>query len=483
MDYPFRLDPQPAEHDAWMRENERQDRKRAARFEMAGMALNRIRYAKSASRDRLRSWVEHPDERVVAEIMRRWLDLAANADRSWLREMMMVRVLTDALREGALWTPLLDLALERGILDTARSMPRRSWSDLEERDPRPPEIGPGETPQERLEAWIQDDVDPAHAVALAEGTRARSIRRMIAERANPLAPELLEALLRKGEVLGVVENPVLSDEQAMRLKEAAFARLRQAAKGGSRSSVPVHLRFISDDFQASSVLQTLISRGFEWLERDRDEMFEMLVPSKPQKTGWDRREISGTVSRQVAWRVLRHEGSGAHTSDWILRLYERVRHEPDLVLELVRDEATDAHAARTILSDTRVRRVRRHLAHDERFHSDPVIRDTLSSSRSMPVLKGLVESAEEAEEYRTLFRRLAEVDPLGALKHLEQMGPGEERAAWLRQEDLAPLLANGSRDVRLRSIQVLAEQRERADGGGQQVDEEERGAHARPRGR
>lgn len=81
----------------------------AGRIEDSATAIQRIREAKSAVDDRLRSWVFHPDEAVVTAILENEEFTSIDREQGGLlMASLYTRAADDAAREGVLWNPLLD---------------------------------------------------------------------------------------------------------------------------------------------------------------------------------------------------------------------------------------------------------------------------------------------------------------------------------------------------------------------------------------
>jgi len=80
------------------------------RFENSLDALARIRDAKSASPDRLRSWIWHPSEAVpIAVLANSAFSAGEHAlNNAHLHTSLYQRALEDAQSQGLMWTPLLD---------------------------------------------------------------------------------------------------------------------------------------------------------------------------------------------------------------------------------------------------------------------------------------------------------------------------------------------------------------------------------------
>jgi hypothetical protein len=82
----------------------------ARKCEPASKAMARIKGARSACRERIDSWVWHPDERVVIAYLGKWgcVIMAQKANAYHVHADLIRRAQRDAELEGLHWTPVLD---------------------------------------------------------------------------------------------------------------------------------------------------------------------------------------------------------------------------------------------------------------------------------------------------------------------------------------------------------------------------------------
>lgn len=407
---PFRTGVRPIPADAIEQANRRLGLKGARRF--SASALWDVQRAGSAARSRLYSWIEHPDEDVAATLARRAFDSPPwkREDVRYVGDALIARALRDAQAEGLAWTPLLDAIASRHlwphVFTTEPGTETYEWPGLPGDEPRElPHFRNAETQIEPLLEWIASETDPAALRDLFSFSYAR-IFDHIAEHARAIDETVVRMLLGRQDRLAVLltSNPHLSRDLADQLHAWALGSLvGRDARGRSEYGFAVGR---PSPLTAVDVILALDeTHGVP--DSTWDDLLAVVTSWTPEPTARWQCGPANEAQRDAAWAALMEERTAEYrTPRRLLALFDRVRHEPERVLQLVRDPNAPIDLRLRALAETRVQRVREFLAADATLRHHPGIRKMLEQSNAAAVLRPLLVDAPDAE-WPALFMRLA----------------------------------------------------------------------------
>lgn len=225
----------------------------AAAYEPTHSALQRIESQGSANPDRLRSWVTHPDERVVMRLLRRRCFSEQLASNDLLD--LVHRAIKDAKRRRVLWTPLLD-TVNAKLRAGSDLWAFQSYAGCALR-----QIGD----------WLAEREMPSDASELL-AFESHDVWTMVAERATAIDVPTVRALTRRGLGLTLAQNPCLDAAAGELLLETAYRGVtaRQLGRVSMlRENVEVLRHATIRHFATLSVRRlTVIVRRMSSLKRD-----------------------------------------------------------------------------------------------------------------------------------------------------------------------------------------------------------------------
>jgi hypothetical protein len=405
--------------------------------------------------------------------------------------LFVQRALSDADREGLVWTPMLDLVARHAL-----------WSEPTH---GPALLGEGApSPQARiapLATWIaaQESVEALDPFLTFRSPAARSLA---LEHARVLTPARLIALLdRPVDLSAVIRNPHLSTECCHAISEWAWGAQRKAA-AAMTSAQSGHSHAAETAWRAAllALLEDLARRpsglsaqvrtamlGAErgWRMADFDS--QRILAADRAATLDDLVQFADMMAEEAAPELLAHPLGGSDEV-WAALKAKRGRFVriaavvlqkcPHLPAERVKDAVESASFSQFVLlaaichpnagpaiwehalKDTSPT-VREALAADKRARHHAPVRSALMRSVNLHILGKLIRDCDQAE-YPRLFRSLAKVNPRTALRELRDrpIPPGTR----IPRADLLPLFTQLSAEARTDSLRILAklEEAERA---------------------
>ena len=238
-------------------------RKGVLTFAPAEEAVQAIWQTRRPSPGRIRGWIEHPDEVVPVSVGERHLHEALWGPR-WepvLGVALLERAEKDALTEGLLWTPLLDLASR--VVD-------------------PDATGKGAPPLELI--YLLDDLpveDRNSALKALARFHSLPLVHEAGSRIRKPSQELVEEMLaRRGGALGLARNPTLSNsgkEAVSRWVVSDLGDDRIGPRGPTRGDI------WGRALQPALVLESLLRGGWMPPEDLRPAIHRMVTARRPEK--------------------------------------------------------------------------------------------------------------------------------------------------------------------------------------------------------
>lgn len=430
-------------HPSRIRErNEAEARSGVRRFEPSLEASERAHTARSAVRERLESWAEHPDERVPLALLDNahlYHVLSDSYDKGRIRRALLDRGLRAAEREGLIWTTLLDRL--------TASMLRAGKSSL---------LPEAEAQADRLQSWIQTAEEEALG-ALAEFEDFH-LHTLIVRCARALTPELLRASLDAHPKLAleVPENE--------HLNKALLTTLSGWALDDDSSPGQRAVRF--------KVFGAIEEAGYTL----PDGIVDRMIHAGPSEDYWrlevtERTSLSEEKYRDLYSRLVEEDRSDS-TSRGTYGL-EKMAQNPATPIHVTRD------AVAYLLDRDGTANQRFFLVESPHLRRDPEIRGWIRQSDNPYTLRALLQDR-DLEDAASIFRRLVELDMHSAAKALKEHPQSLTRQVSRR--DLLPLLEHELASVREAAITFLAQTaRQAAKGRGSPGSGGARSSFVRPR--
>jgi hypothetical protein len=428
----------------------------ARAYEGVEAALARIRTARSASEDRLESWVTHPDERVVIEALKHgW---AGNWPLSQQRagEKLLRSALADADAAGVQWTRALD------AYEVATGA---GWAG------------------KRIHAlgqWVEEQADPAEVVRLLEFESA-AVQRVVFSRARVFSDGMLGAVFNGRSINGTLlsglgENPAADAGTHGRVLELAW-RLDidevdpiglYRGYGGARSDVLMEWMLgrgvpIPPSFRAELLSLALNEGGEEGMDPERRE---------------GRRAVAGAI---LAGGTLRQRGPskeqllavGGFSGDELLAYLQRL---PDawrntaMIGALIRHPLATAEVWRSIAGMTLAspeNAARAFAAQPASLEMPEVRQYILTHAAAYRLEEALCYDGRgtllSPSEYRLLFRRVANECGNYFIASIVESATPEHRAA-LTPDDWSSMADPNSRPrLNLQTLSLIPSARNTPD--------------------
>lgn len=363
--------------------------------------------------------VDHPDERVVEGVVRlrhEWLKA-----RPALAERLARRALEDALREGVVWTPLVDRI---AIADLwPEPLPEPTYdSDPDGYFSRPHGLHASkESWLNTLLTWLRTaSPEEAHLMLRFQSDEAR-----------------LSA------VLGAKDLSTASVSLVLRAMPFAHLLARNADLG--REGAGLLLDWVlevaaSSDLSVAPVVDFtlfyLAKRGHQVPPESADRLATSLRSGKAI--------LPGTSPVSAAWILARQRDAAPERLRWIVLQFAA---ENELMVEIAHHERGDVQVWRVLAASSSLPRLRKRLSEIPAARQDEEVRRVLLSSKALDVLTNLVRGA-SPEEFVELLERIADKNANAAA---EVIGASPEYVARIR----AQLERNGARTmiVRLERLQ------------------------------
>lgn len=445
---PFRLEPHTAQPEDIQERNREENNKRARRYLGVERARRMAREQQSANLDRQKSWIYHPDERVVMAFL-------ANPDARELyqdvsfevRKAIFERGMEVNQEENIHWNPILDRLAHHNHWPTGpRGHVRfKQQAGADEID-RPP------TADEQIEElipWIRAQTDPREVEKLL-GFRFQPLGGLVAQETTCVDEDFIETILETPEWGDeLAENPHLDKQQVEQIVDWAMSKLSEewAEKVGREGPPSPPSRRVagfgsswkrsssSASQNAAQTLKTLKKQGHNLGSEAIDEL-KTLVTQKTTPKKSDRNSSYRTRQRHkprgLAYSVLMKMEDEITPQD-LLELYPAVANDSTQTNKIVEHPVANAQVWATIAQDSSLFAVRRKLGKIPEARQVEGVREVLFSSTSPEVLMELCREASPAQ-LQQLMDELYEEEPgqiiklmlEGKLNNIEQLNQQRE---------------------------------------------------------
>lgn len=470
---PVRFQPRTSTDQEAQKRNEKYGFTRARKYYPPEEAIEMASTAKSAPiDDRIKSWVNHPDERVALAMLENpQRPFQVKAQARLIGEVLLERALRSAEENDEIWNPLFDQ------LCIARGSGRRDWwsrmqygwhdqeyeiQDLKVRSQLPHR----NTWMANVEDWLKQ-ARPEEAIQLLN-FQATDLREAVAEYTYHMNEELMDRLLEKngGKMAPyLVKNTGLDDPMQKRL----FRRLTEALRK-RKDNPPINLDDLDEERRylygydstpryLGQALRQLIQKGRTRARLPDDWKQQLIALSQPPEWFYRLRKQKAKKqgARNSPWMkaaeaLLQQDLESAITADDLLALYPGVADNSWKTRRLIKHPRANMKVWREVATDSSFFKVREWLSQQAKARKDPVIRDVLSSSTSPDVMLKLLKEA-QGDDFRYLFRRVGKEKPKAALRIVHDRG--DKRLQLLNRHDLLPMLQSQDQQVRQQAMLAL----------------------------
>lgn len=167
----FRFELIEVSEDKIQEENKKQERTGALAFETVEETRERISKTKKAHHKRLDAWMNHPDERVIQQLVKEEKNGRVLPWTGGHQKTLVMRGLADAKRENVLWTPVLDM-----VATTSGRVDNETWiRNVYDKDfPKVSDV------LKPVEDWLIKQEDFSLVRPLYENFKSTPLRRRIA---------------------------------------------------------------------------------------------------------------------------------------------------------------------------------------------------------------------------------------------------------------------------------------------------------------
>lgn len=446
-DPPFRLEVRRASNQEVTQINEQEGYTYSRKLEPAQQAIERAQTAQTATRDRLLSWIYHPDERVPMAMIDNqgtryprkevWRDEAEFVGQHLLR-----RAWLEARQEGHLWTPILDKMSTR----SAHLWPDRlQFTEEERNNPDHPirqisgnefPLGKARRQYRKLIPWIRQDPEPEKLLKLFEFQEER-LAGLVGRCTPDPSVDLIQAALQKDVNRGrwFAYNEDLGDHQQDFLVRRAHEFIEEDST-----------YFPEAEIGDGTLLLRGLSRHDEW--ESSQEIQTHLATLLIQREG------DFEYKDKTLFGALTKVGADKLSLEQLKKLYRRIENDSEAVIDLLRSCWGHEEFWSFVAEDSSLFKVRDWLSQTYTGRRVERIRDVLKSSRSGEVLERLMEDSRHPEEKRELFKRIRQHHPERAIQLAEELTP--EELEDLGTEELARLLRLEDPELRQQAMRAVS---------------------------
>lgn len=468
-DFPFRFGLLEAGTEEIERQNREQGFKGARKLKPTPEAIEMASSAKTAVPKRLRSWLRHPDERVVQALLQNentpW---RTRKDQDLIAQCLVGQGQKSGEKHENLWNPLLDWALSPAPGDRSYG---NFWNKWVDHCPSPDGF------LEQVGQWVSQQTNPNRIQPLL-AYQSPEFLQTVARHLSCWDEGLITELLTRDCAVALAENRYLGHPAKTFLIEASLGEL-QAQQQRHHNKENIH-----GDFQPAAVLRTLIHRHNKdhreavkfnrvpFRDRHVQALLDIAHNQKEdgQKGYWH-------PGGQAARLLIGIENEELIDEDMLLEVYPRIRDEQRKVISLLRHPLATVRLWKQVLKDSSLFPVRKFITKDmeDTYHGqqnpnwsqrhkklqeavlqDPECQEVLRSSQSLDVrIRLFQQEGGSPDEFYELVQKAMDKNPHRTAELLAEASP--EHLEPLTREDLLPLLTH--EDQQVRQLAMRASQR------------------------